>query len=455
MNGWKKLGLAVAAVAGITAVAVACDTPVYRYAMYNWSPSPYQVFFFHEGEIAKEDQEVNKQIASLSSAVPASANILVATIDVGDEAQLERLPKSVIKAWESTGKKQTPVHVVFTSWRMEVGVERLTKESVESLVDSPARTQIAELLDQGHAAVFVLIACADSKQNEEAEKVVRGLIADVESGKALGEEPPSADETADGAKSEEKTEAKKDDAASLETEPASPSPPKPKLTLLKLARDDPAEKWLLRSFLTVEQEVPEAKDQPLVFAVYARGRALPPCIGKGITAENLLQDVFLLTGPCSCMIKEQNPGVDLLFRWDWDSTAQRWANSDPQSPNGGEEEEEEEESSAMEAAVTDEPEAKPAEKGAATEKPSQPAAEPPSAVEKTADPPEPTANAGVKEEATPAEASVAPATQPAAVVVEPQQPRSTRWVWRFGIGLVVAAIIILAAGHALTRKQSE
>ena len=33
----------------------ACTTPVYRYAMYNWAPSPYYVFYFHRGDPPAED----------------------------------------------------------------------------------------------------------------------------------------------------------------------------------------------------------------------------------------------------------------------------------------------------------------------------------------------------------------------------------------------------------------
>lgn len=106
------------------------------------------------------------------------------------------------------------------------------------------------------------------------------------------------------------------------------APPGFKLAVVKLARDDKAEQWLIRSLLAVEPDLDEFPEEPMVFAIYGRGRALPPFIGKGINYENLVECVYFLMGPCSCMIKDQNPGMDLLMAWDWDKTADRWMATD-------------------------------------------------------------------------------------------------------------------------------
>lgn len=433
MKSWLLLLLsAMGLVAAKPPAASTCDTPVYRYAMYNWQPAPYHVFFFHKGQIAKEDEAINKCINDLSEAAPSAANVALSTVDVDDAAQLEQLPDRVRKAWESTGKKELPRHVLFTSWGGELGVERLNQDAVSQLVDSPVRKQIAGLLRDGHAAVFMLMSGPEPKQNEAVEKVVRDLIADVHSGKALGEEEPSV-----GSKEGDN----------------GPQPPKFKLAMVKFDRNDPAERWLLRSLATIEEEMPEAKNQPLVFTAYARGRVLPPCIGKGITAENLLQDVSLLTGPCSCMIKEQNPGVDLLFRWDWDSTAQRWAQEDEKLAEGG-----------PQRAAMDEPgEMTTTNVEAAQPKSlSQNVAQ--AAAESSSSPPEkpkekkPEPEVGIHADVAPlTDAKPLPPVEVNETAADPPQStaRSIRWMWRFGIGLVVAAVIVVAAGRLLTRGRRE
>jgi hypothetical protein len=53
------------------------------------------------------------------------------------------------------------------------------------------------------------------------------------------------------------------------------------------------------------------------FPVFGKGRVLPPLIGAGINKENALGDCSYLCGPCSCQVKNQNPGMDLLIKADW------------------------------------------------------------------------------------------------------------------------------------------
>ena len=66
-------------------------------------------------------------------------------------------------------------------------------------------------------------------------------------------------------------------------------------------------------------------NEPMVFAIYGRARAMEPYVGPGITVDKLAACVSFIAGSCSCEVKEQNPGMDLLVRWDWESTAQELA----------------------------------------------------------------------------------------------------------------------------------
>jgi hypothetical protein len=90
------------------------------------------------------------------------------------------------------------------------------------------------------------------------------------------------------------------------------------LTRNALEKQDP---WLLKSLMAVEGDLHDFINEPMLFVVYGRGRALPPFIGKGITASNLVDIAEFITGACSCTVKEQNPGVDLLMGYDWRSAA--------------------------------------------------------------------------------------------------------------------------------------
>src|SRR6185503_19148933 len=48
-----------------------------------------------------------------------------------------------------------------------------------------------------------------------------------------------------------------------------------------------------------------------------RGRALEPLIAAGVTRDNVMEQAGYLCGACSCEVKEQNPGMDLLMAANW------------------------------------------------------------------------------------------------------------------------------------------
>ena len=90
--------------------------------------------------------------------------------------------------------------------------------------------------------------------------------------------------------------------------------------MLRVSRTDPAEKAFVQMLLSTEPGLTDKEfdGQPMVFPVFGRGRALEPMIGKGIARDNLETAAGFLAGPCGCEIKDQNPGVDMLIRADWD-----------------------------------------------------------------------------------------------------------------------------------------
>lgn len=85
---------------------------------------------------------------------------------------------------------------------------------------------------------------------------------------------------------------------------------------VRLARTNAAEQVFANMLLGSEPDLHEIAE-PLVFPIFGRGRVLYALAGKGITHENIDQAASFLIGACSCEVKEQNPGVDLLLAADW------------------------------------------------------------------------------------------------------------------------------------------
>ena len=288
--------------------ARACDTPVYRYAMYNWAPSPYRVYYFCQGEPDKKDAKVNRLLAEQSSGAqspaaqppaarspsakspvaqppsakspvaqppsavqstvePASANLVLETVDATKKDEVEQLPEAVKRAWEKNAGGKLPIHLVFTSWGDLVSAERLDAAAVRSLVESPVRKQIAQLLEKRHAAVFLLFEGKDPAANAQAEKVAREVIARAAKGQFAVE--PAGDSASGLA-------AAAGSGPTAGAEDAAPTrPQRLQIGLVKLRRANPAEKWLVESLVTVERDMPEVAGLSMVFPVFGRGRACP------------------------------------------------------------------------------------------------------------------------------------------------------------------------------------
>lgn len=289
---------------GTATLAIACDTPVYRYAMYRWLPAPYEVYLFHDGTIDESGQAVQQALQQYGEREGAAANVVFLPVNLAEDPELNTVPPDVKKAWDDRPEKKTPAYLMASPVGMQVPVSDLTADQIEAMVDSPLRQQLGKQLESGAAGVFVLLTGKDEEANKKARAAIQKVVEDVNSGEvSLYQAPPAMF----GAPVEEPGT---DDAG----------PPATQVAMLEVARDDPQEAWVRKYLLALEPDLP-ARTEPMVFTVYGRGRAVFSCLGEGIVADNLVMDVEFITGACSCTVKEQNPGVDLLMAYDWEAAA--------------------------------------------------------------------------------------------------------------------------------------
>lgn len=324
-----RYGLVVAVVWAVgTSVAWTCSTPVYRYAMYNWGSAPYRVFYFYEGEPPAKDQAVNERLDRLYHDDPA-ANVVFEAINVSQEGERQRLPDGVAQALaeaqEANAESMEPLHVVFSPLGVELAAQRLDVATVGAMVDSPMRRRLGQLLEQGNAAVLLILAGPDDARNRQVEKTVAEVIAKA----AAGEIEVSLEVGASGTSVNFLSNA--DDASNIQSATAMSTL---QIATVTLARDTPNEQWLVAALLAIEPDLIEFPNDPMVFTIYGRGRAMPPYLAKGITTDNLTECVAFIGGACSCMVKEENPGVDLPMQWDWEATADALA-AEEEGDGGG------------------------------------------------------------------------------------------------------------------------
>jgi hypothetical protein len=100
--------------------------------------------------------------------------------------------------------------------------------------------------------------------------------------------------------------------------PQADIPLKIAFSILRVSRTDAAERMFVRLLTQCDKDLHDTK-QPVVFPVFGRGRALCALTGKNLNAQAYREVSEFLTGPCSCQVKDANPGVDLLLAADWDA----------------------------------------------------------------------------------------------------------------------------------------
>lgn len=98
------------------------------------------------------------------------------------------------------------------------------------------------------------------------------------------------------------------------------------IPVVELNRNDPAEKHFISMLLNVESDLKDI-NEPMLFGIFGKFKALEPLVAGGITEENVNYMIEFLTADCSCLIKDDLPGTDILYAGKWDSPATTLVNA--------------------------------------------------------------------------------------------------------------------------------
>lgn len=285
----SAFGRAMSIVLSFTAAAHACNVPVFRFALERWRPDPYRVTVIHRGPLADADRVL---IADLETRQEKLAlNVAVRTIDL---SELDDADREFVAALGDAPLPSLVVHYpAHLRIPMPVWSGPLSAESIARASDSPLRQEIVRRLVDGQTAVWLLLECGQAEKDDAAMTLVEQQLQKLEQELKLPE----------------LTDASEDKLLAA-------TPLKLGFSVLRVPRSD-AEQPLIQMLLNSESDLAETSE-PMVFPVFGRGRALLPLIGAGVTASNIHDSAAFLVGACSCEVKEQNPGFDLLLAADWD-----------------------------------------------------------------------------------------------------------------------------------------
>lgn len=90
------------------------------------------------------------------------------------------------------------------------------------------------------------------------------------------------------------------------------------ITIIELNRNDKAEDHFVTNLLNVESDL-KTISEPMLFGIFGRFKALEPLLANGITEESLNLMINFLTSDCSCLIKDDLPGTDMLYINNWEN----------------------------------------------------------------------------------------------------------------------------------------
>jgi hypothetical protein len=261
--------------------------------MERWAPDYYEGICIHKGVMAQDDAASSL----LEGETGELVNLGLSRVDLASVAEEEvkgllggKVPEKLpaLALWYPGLKGRA-----LPFWTGE-----FTPAMVSQLIESPKRKELAKRLTAGQSGVWILVESGDAAKDKAALQLLNQEL-----------------ETA----TKELTEMLPSIAAESETPGLSFE-----FSVLPVSRSDPNEQFLLAMLLRSEPDLEKYANEPILFPVFGRGRALYALVAEGINTDNIREAVGFLTGPCGCEVKMLNPGVDLLMAFNWDAAVMQF-----------------------------------------------------------------------------------------------------------------------------------
>ncbi len=278
------------------ATITACSVPVFRYALENWPADAYQAIVYHRGPLTTAQEAILRDFTEKGAAGKLSANVKLQRVDIGERPAPDAgpMPRLVIR------------YPLGTRIPVDVWSGPLNAATVKAVLTSPARGELAKRIIKGDSATWVFLDTGDATADNAAHTELTSQLKRLESILKIPKPDPLDAEQG---------------LISVDQKALSV-----KFSIIRLSRKDPKEQVFIQQLLGTEADLKDLK-QPMAFPVFGRGRALYALVGKGINRETVAEACSFLVGSCSCQVKEQNPGVDLLIANDWGGAVRKAADT--------------------------------------------------------------------------------------------------------------------------------
>ena len=293
----------------VASVANACQVPVFRYALERWVSDRYEFVVIHPGDLSDNDTQAIEGLRRTARNRTAPVNCSVRVVKAG-----ELKDKQLVAAWNQHKDRDSPLFAAMYPEGAKdvpdrlISTTALSDLSIENVIDSPVRQTLKKRLLAGQSAVWIFVPSGDETKDKPAFESLQRELKKNETNLKL----PVQDEI----ENVEELLEQVDIELRLE------------FSILRLERDDPRERFFLEMLLASEPDLEEL-NEAMAFPVLGRGRVLYALVGNGINESTVAEASRFIIGPCSCQVKNQNPGFDLLMRAGWDAGIGKTKLSDP------------------------------------------------------------------------------------------------------------------------------
>jgi hypothetical protein len=263
-----RLPLILSIIVLAASAAECCTIPVFRYALDRWEADKFHLVL---PSSASQDVALQDLLRPLRANGKANMDITTSRDPAVTVAELRSSRDSGQRLW--TGA--------------------LEADSLQMLLDSPTRRQFLEHILAGDSAVWIIADNGSAADMAEAERIEKRLKF-LEQVAALPIQDPNDPDSQLG-----------------------PGPPlKLKFTTLRVRRDDPAEKLLLK-MLAGPKGVVDPETTSFAAVAFGRGRVLGAWPLVLLDDASLEDACMFLVGRCGCRLKNESPGWDILMNVDW------------------------------------------------------------------------------------------------------------------------------------------
>lgn len=284
----------------LTLVGWSCQVPVFRYALERWDAEKYRLVIMHRKPLGTE---MEKQLIALQEQLSSKNPDVNLTLEVVDINRVDEKARWSLPDMNAMAADHWMV-LLSPKGNRTVYSEAFTARSLQKVMNSPAREKWVQKIVKGASVVWVVIPGDDQVEGKATRERLDAILAKAAEEIEVPEGVLKPDEVND-------TTGEID----LEDVLRSPIPLKIEFPTMLLDRSDPAEAVFV-AMLT--QGMPqELRNETVIVPVFGRGRILEPLPASRMTEDLILGGCRYLCGACSCQVKDNNPGTDIVIQEAW------------------------------------------------------------------------------------------------------------------------------------------